>query len=54
MEKQNKRIEGISCDVHNCRYHDGRSKCLAGNINVGPSYASSSADTVCATFKPQS
>ena len=54
MEKQNKRIDGIACEVHNCRYHDGRSKCLAGSINVGPSYASSSADTVCATFKPQS
>ena len=46
-----KRIEGIKCDVKNCVYHDCDTYCTAGQIAVGPSYATSSSDTVCATFK---
>ena len=46
-------IEGIKCDVKNCVYHDGETYCMAGTIAVGPSFATSSLDTVCATFKPQ-
>ncbi len=42
---------GVSCDVTNCAYHDGSHTCVAEKINVGPSYANSSTDTVCATFK---
>ncbi len=42
---------GVSCDVTNCHYHDGKNTCVAEKINVGPSYATSSTDTVCATFK---
>ena len=45
------RIKGISCDVKNCVYHEGECDCTAGKIAVGPSYASSCTDTVCATFK---
>lgn len=45
-------IKGVCCDVKNCAYHDGESRCTAKEITVGPSYASSSNDTVCATFKP--
>ncbi len=45
-------IKGISCDVKNCIHHDGEHACTAKEITVGPSYATSSADTVCATFKP--
>jgi hypothetical protein len=44
-------IKGISCDVKNCVHHDGETYCTAGCIAVGPSHATSSADTVCATFK---
>lgn len=44
-------IRGITCDVKNCTYHDGDNYCTASKINVGPSYATSSTDTVCATFK---
>ena len=47
-------IGGISCNVRNCTYHDGESFCTAHNVKVGPSYATSSVDTVCATFKPKS
>ena len=42
---------GVSCEVANCHYHDGKSHCTADRINVGPGYANSSADTICATFK---
>ncbi len=44
-------IKGISCNVKNCIYHDGDAYCTAEKISVGPSYASSCTDTVCATFK---
>lgn len=47
-------IKGISCNVTNCIYHDGDAWCTADHINVGPSYATSCTDTVCATFKAKS
>ena len=46
-----KHIKGIKCDVKNCVYHDCDTYCTAGQIAVGPSFATSSSDTVCATFK---
>jgi len=46
-----KHIQGITCDAKNCVYHDGDNYCTADRINVGPAYATSSTDTVCATFK---
>lgn len=48
-----KAIKGITCDVRNCVYHDSENCCMAGHIAVGPSYALSSSETVCATFKPK-
>ena len=48
-----KHIQGIKCDVKNCVYHDCDTYCTAGQIAVGPSFATSSTDTVCATFKPK-
>lgn len=47
-------IRGISCDVRNCVYHDGDSYCTADRVAVGPSYATSCTDTVCATFRQRS
>ena len=44
-------IKGICCNVKNCVHHDGETYCTAGQIAVGPSYAATSADTVCSTFK---
>lgn len=44
-------ISGIHCDVENCAYHDPKAKCSADQIKVGPTFASSSTDTVCSTFK---
>lgn len=41
----------ILCDVTNCVYNDDNQNCTAKEIKVGPQYASSSADTLCATFK---
>lgn len=54
MEKNKEKINcGISCDVKNCVYHKEDCICTAEQINVGPSFATSSTDTVCATFKPK-
>jgi len=44
---------GITCDVKNCAYHEGDCHCTASKIAVGPSHATSSTDTICATFKPK-
>lgn len=52
--KTTKENKGVSCDVINCVYHDGECHCTASKINVGPSYAVSCTDTVCATFKQKS
>jgi len=41
----------IVCDVANCVYNDDNKHCTAKQIKVGPQYASSSADTICVTFK---
>jgi len=43
--------EGIKCDVKNCYYHAGECNCTADKISVGPSFAATSNDTVCSTFK---
>ncbi len=45
-------IKGVCCDVKNCIHHDGETHCTAKEIMVGPTYATTSHDTVCATFKP--
>lgn len=47
----NKDDRRIVCDVTNCVYNDDRRHCTAQQIKVGPQYASSSADTICVTFK---
>lgn len=46
-----KKNKGIICGVRNCVYNDGDGKCSAEKIAVGPSYATSCTDTVCATFR---
>ena len=46
-----KHIKGVVCSVKNCEYHDSEGFCTANTINVGPGYAESCTDTVCATFK---
>ncbi len=43
----------IACDVKSCVYHDGESACSADAIRIGPGYAASRTDTVCATYKPR-
>ncbi len=47
-------IKGVVCDVKNCAHHDGVNYCTAEKIAVGPSFATSCTDTVCATFKQKS
>ena len=43
--------KGVVCDVKNCMYNDKNSHCTAEKIAVGPTYATSCSDTVCATFR---
>ena len=52
--KTGKHLKGVACDVKNCAFHDGECCCAANRIAVGPSYANTSGETVCATFKPKS
>ena len=42
---------GIVCQVKNCVYHDGDMGCTANKISVGPSNATNSNETLCATFR---
>ena len=35
-------IKGISCEVKNCKYHDGSDCCTAGHIQVGTQNAKTS------------
>ncbi len=51
--ERHKRIKGINCNVENCVYNEGKCECYAGEISVGPSNATCSGNTVCATFKPK-
>ena len=46
-----KHNRGVCCDVRNCTYHDGECYCSAERIAIGPSFACSCTDTVCATFR---
>ncbi len=52
-KSQQNHNKGVVCDVRNCTYHDGDNYCTASKIAVGPSFATSCSDTVCATFKPK-
>ena len=40
----------IQCDAKNCAYNDKSNYCVARKINVGPTYATDSEETVCNTF----
>lgn len=46
-----KPIKGIKCSVENCAYNDGKNHCTANQVSVGPMNATSSTETVCATFR---
>ncbi len=42
---------GVNCDVKNCVYHRGEYSCIAEKIVVGPGFATTATETICATFK---
>jgi len=46
-------IGRITCDAHNCVYHDGDHYCTANRVTIGNLTALSSGDTRCATFEPR-
>ncbi len=52
-EKCTKCLKGVSCDATNCVYNGKNNTCHAAEISVGPHSACSSAETICATFKPK-
>ncbi|MCM1285206.1 MAG: DUF1540 domain-containing protein [Acetobacter sp.] len=47
----NKEINGIICEVKNCKFHSIDNNCHAGHIRVGDRAATSSCDTSCETFE---
>lgn len=49
--KAKKHLKGVSCDACQCVHHGEKNTCCASEIAVGPHNASSSGETVCATFK---
>ena len=53
-EKMEKHLKGVTCDVCQCVHHGKNNTCCAGMIAVGPHSASTSFETVCATFKAKS
>ncbi|MDO4743116.1 MAG: DUF1540 domain-containing protein [bacterium] len=52
-KKEYRVISGIKCEVENCKYNSDGCHCIAGSIEVGPSHAASSEETVCDTFIPR-
>ena len=50
---EGKYLRGVCCDVKTCIYHDCDEHCTASKIMIGPSFAKSSGDTICSTFKPR-
>lgn len=56
MEKRENKKQNdgkVVCEVKNCVYHKGECDCTAERIAIGPTFATESTDTVCATFKPK-
>ena len=51
MEKKIAEVKDVKCDAHNCAYNDGKNHCTANQVSVGPMSATSSTETVCATFR---
>ena len=47
-------VEGVGCDVKNCKYHSGsRDCCTAAHIDVQNKSALNKAETYCGTFCPK-
>ena len=48
------RLQGVGCDVVNCKYHGTDGSCNAGAISVESHSAVRMAETFCGTFEPKS
>ena len=46
-------IEYLSCDVKSCSYNDKKDHCTAERVRIGGSTASTSAETLCDTFRAE-
>ncbi|WP_077368115.1 DUF1540 domain-containing protein [Anaerosalibacter sp. Marseille-P3206] len=52
IEKSDTPIEGVKCVVNTCKYHASGDYCTASSIEIQPRNASSTEETDCATFYP--
>ena len=46
-----KAIKGVSCDVSECKYHDGARSCTASCINVEGKETANGPKTCCGTYE---
>ena len=51
---EQKHLAGVHCDVKNCVWHGADTLCTADAISVGPNRATTSSQTLCATFREKS
>jgi hypothetical protein len=51
---EQKYLEGVRCGVKNCIWHCEETHCTADAISVGPDRATTSSQTLCATFREKS
>jgi hypothetical protein len=49
----NDKLNGVGCDVSNCKYHTKDDKCTAPGIQVESENAMRKAETFCGTFAPR-
>jgi len=46
-------INGVGCDVVNCKYHGHANQCFADSISVESQNAAKKTETFCGTFAPR-
>jgi len=47
------KLQGVTCDVVNCKYHGHDNYCHSERINVQSTSALRKAETFCGTFLPK-
>ena len=45
-------LNGVKCDVKNCKHHTPEDRCTASSIKVESSSAMNKTETWCGTFMP--
>lgn len=52
IDKTDSPLDGVSCVVNTCQYHESGDYCTAAAIEIQPRNATSTEETDCATFVP--